>query len=162
MGSIRNMVEIMTNQLSTVAALFAALGTLWFYGRYDAARIAAIPPSQWIEVRSVNVADFSVGKSEPPVIYDRTIHKPFDGKWEAEVHRVSDDFTLCFGNGEARYEPKDKLPPAGVTLDWFVGSHCVLPKGQYFIQVNYTITTDQNAVKHMQVASNIFNVTEPK
>lgn len=127
------------------------------------------PPSDWIEIRSINIPNFKVGAPDAPLVFDRTVLRTFDGFMKMEIHKVNDGVTderpACDNWSFHRYEPVDPKDPgaqsekADITLDWFMGKHCALPVGQYIIKANLKITTDEGLTKHKPVSSNIFQVT---
>jgi hypothetical protein len=154
--------------LSTIAALVLGVGItgVWnSYKDYEAASLAKAEyqtridarATDWFVVRKVDVADSPEG-TDPALIYDREIRKPFEGKWIVEIIRISDKFKICSNDGSNMYEPKYNLPDAGVTLSWFIRKDCKLPKGQYVAQTYWTIKPEGFPEKKMRVVSNIFEV----
>lgn len=142
---------------STLAAFLIAVAiTLGWYWQQQY-ELAAAPYYEWFQVRTIDVASTPQGV-DPVVVYDREIRKEFDGEWIVEVVRTNDKFTICTGSGKNHYEPKDKLPDAGVTLSWLVGKDCKLPKGQYVLQVFYNIMPEGYPTKKLRIISNIFEV----
>ena len=154
------------------AALSAALTALvlvagwneWAnYEERERARKEAIardeaPVTDWFVVRNLAVADGFAGE-DLPAIYDREIKAPFGGTWYAEVRNVESKALACPpGKGGAFYEPKDVLPPAGVTLGWLIGHDCVLTPGQYYLEITYLITPANYPTKTYRDVSNVFNI----
>ncbi len=154
--------------LSTLAALVlgVSISAGWkYYQDNQASAIAKVEyqakldarATDWFLVRKVDIADSPEG-TDPAVVYDREIRKPFEGKWIVAIIRTSDKFKICNGNGESVYEPKYALPEAGVTLSWFIGKDCKLPKGQYIAEAFWTIKPEGFPEKKMRIVSNIFEV----
>lgn len=117
------------------------------------------PSETFFEIKNVAVPNFIEG-DDPNIIYDRVVKKPFSGTWNVEVHRAGEatDYAYCTGSGTNRYEPKESLPKAGVTMSWFIGKICVLPAGQYTLQTNWEIRPDGYPTKHESYNSNLFRV----
>ena len=150
------MVKEMKNASTFIAFLVALAFTFGWYW-WQQYILAITPYSNWFYVRSIDIADVPFG-TDPAVVYDREIRKEFDGEWIVEIVRTQDKFTICTGFGKNHYEPKDKIPDAGVTLSWLVGKDCKLPKGQYTAQAFWKIMPDGYPPKSLRVISNIFEV----
>ncbi len=116
------------------------------------------PPTNWLYVQNLNVADGISMDPNIPVVYNRAVRRPFVGQWFAEVKNADTQALVCNGSGTNFYEPKDTIPESSVTLDWFIGKPCPLPSGQYYIETTYKIKPDSYPEKTYQVVSNIFTV----
>lgn len=141
----------------TAAGVMALLANV-VWDRYDQYAKAKEPPTNWFYVGNINIADGKAFDSKLPIIYDRTILRPFYGEWRAEIRQVKTQFTVCFGSSESYYEPKDTLPNAGVTLEWFMGRRCDLSPGQYYLEVNYKISPLNYPEKTYRAVSNLFTL----
>lgn len=160
-------------KISTISSFALAVIAVWgAVNLYKSSQLDALqnlPASHWIEIRSINVPNFKVGKIDAPMVFDRTVLQPFDGFLKIEIHRVKDGVTddqeVCDGWSFRRYEPINPQDPGAqqektdVTLDWFMGKHCDLSVGQYIIKASMKITADEGVTKHKPVSSNIFQVT---
>lgn len=148
----------MRKHVATVLALTIAMGGNFVWSLYSDHQKRLAPSTDWLLVQSINVADGNAFDPKLPVIYDRTILRPFYGEWRAEIRQTKTQFTACFGSGESYYEPKDTLPNAGVTLEWFMGRRCDLSPGQYYLEVNYKISPLNYPDKSYRVVSNLFTI----
>ena len=148
----------MKNHFSTILALALGITVHYAWYQWGLRARAALPASDWFEVRSVSVADFEEGDFTAPVVYDRVIRKPFTGTWVAEVIRVPDNFNACVGSGTNRYEASDEVPAAGVTFSWFIGTNCNLPPAQYTMRVHWDIKPSGYPDKEVSLSSNVFTV----
>jgi len=127
-----------------------------------AAISAAIPASEWMEVRSVHVED-SVAGANPQMQVDRTIKSDFVGNWLVEVERdYGAGFGLfCSARGEAAYR-QDAVLPTPLYLDWWTYPvKCILPAGRYRVETTWTISPELVPTKTVRSLSNVFNVTDP-
>lgn len=128
----------------------------------EQAEKAAAPAQNWFEVSSVFIPSHEVG-TDPVVIYNRTIKKPFQGRYVAEAHNVAAPNIVvnCSGTGTYFYKPTDKLPET-ITLSWLVGrgqnDPCVLPVGDYYIEFNWYIWPEGYQTKFLEFRSVVFSV----
>lgn len=122
-------------------------------------RVQALPGSDWFDVAYVSVPDFKVG-TDPIMSYQRTIKKPFVGRWFVEIREVGTARSklVCDGKVTNHYDLDDALPDP-VTLSWFVGKDCGLQPGQYQIFSTWQIERDGIAATvSVSKASNVFRV----
>lgn len=102
--------------------------------------ISLWPASWWYTLQSVLVTDEYTSTGARIIEVDRTIRRPFFGRWTVEEQlRRPDGFytTVQECRGYARYRT-DKAPPDPATLSWWKGSRCAyvggfdaLPSGTY-------------------------------
>jgi hypothetical protein len=154
------------NVEAAIIAVVVCSGLLFFQQRsiekahvQKQAALVSEPPITWFEVKNVAVPNFIAG-TDPQIIYDRTVHKPFSATWNVEVHLAGDktDFSYCTGSGVNNYEPSPEAKDANVLLSWFIGKDCHLPPGQYLLQTNWEIRPEGYPTKRESYSSNLFRV----
>lgn len=112
------------------------------------------PADSLMEVHQVAVADHYPGEN-PPVVYDRTIHRQFFARWVAKVYPVGTLTTVCTGSGSHDYDPEDQI--VNVTLEWYLESECKLPPGQYYMKTAWA-TMLGTTIRH---TTDVWTVLEP-
>lgn len=148
-----------------IAVIVSAGGIYWQQVRFQRdqtaqeAALKATPVETFFEVKNVSVPNFIEGEN-PIIIYDRVIKKPFMGFWNVEAHMIDavTDFNYCSGSGSALYTVKEKLPPSGIKLDWFMGKDCHLPAGKWVLKTNWEIDAEGYPKKFETFTSNIFTI----
>lgn len=130
-----------------------------------AALSAIIPPSIWLDVRSVVVED-SVEGVAPNVIPDRVINRSFRGEWSVYVMKIT-------ATGIEQHCPraaslgivdfrKGALPNLPTDLDTWLrippNPACVWSPGQYRLTVIWTIHLWGGIDLDVEVDSNLFNI----
>jgi len=112
-------------------------------------------------VRNVYVNDVIEGQ-DAILIYDRTVNRPFKGRWTAVVLTISKAdgsiYGVCNNSNIVHYEPVVKLPSTGVTLSWFIEKDCKLPPGRYSIQTVWEVEVSSMVKKYVKFTSNVFTV----
>jgi len=136
--------------------------TLWVQGTWWLASIT--PVSDYFEA-SVSVPNFKAGE-DPLVVYDRQIKITFTGGFVVEVKSVEGASTACFGGlSGVRYTAGEVLDPTVPTLTWYVANprDCTksLKPGRYYLETNYTISSENSPDKHLTTVSNVFTVLDP-
>ena len=128
----------------------------------DVARLKVLnsEPEDYFIVTGVTVGDAKEG-TQPKVIYDRTIVRPFRATWTAAVlalpERDGVNYGVCNNSSTADYEPSTKLPES-VSLEWFIEKDCNLGPGRYVLRTTWEIKLDYNIRKYVRAASNVFEV----
>lgn len=124
----------------------------------EQAEKAAAPAQNWFEVSSIFIPAHEQG-DDPVVIYNRTIKRPFQGRYVAEVHSVETPNLVlnCSGTGTYFYSPADVLPD-NITLSWLIGKRCDLPVGDYYVEFNWYIWPVGYQVKTLTFKSVVFSV----
>ena len=126
-------------------------------------KMQSVEPDAWWEVNEIFVPDHVEG-SNPEMVYDRTVREDHRGFWVAEVQRVvvgakGTVFSqACTGSGVDDYETTDFIPGNTVTWNWFLGRPCVVPPGEYRIQLTKDMTKPGWPVKQSRDLSNVFTV----
>jgi hypothetical protein len=123
------------------------------------------PAEEWFVVKNIAVPNFIEG-DDPLMIYDREVKLPFDATWNVIISRVGVPTLdpVCSGSGHHNYEPRTKMPEAGVTMSFFVGDdawrNCSnkMKEGQYSLRVSYEMRPEGYPVKHLSYSSNLFRV----
>lgn len=120
------------------------------------------PSTFWIEVRSIRVFDAQAGE---PVLMavDRTIKRPFSGKWVVSVRRLMTSgrqSLYCTASGETDYQVDSEYPEP-LTLRWWTFPNCdPLPPGTYVINTTWTVEGDGFLLnRRITKSSNIFQIT---
>lgn len=121
------------------------------------------PLSDYFEVRQIGVPNFPVGHN-PVMIYDRTIKRPFRGRYTVEVQEAGtlQPIEECTGSFDINYDPDKKLPVGGPTLFWFIGHECDIPIGTYRLEACWDIYRQNASTVHYCRPSAIFTVFDPK
>lgn len=106
------------------------------------------PASWWYSLDSVLVTDEYIATGARIIEVDRTIRRPFVGRWTVEEQLKRQDglyTTVQECRGYARYSP-DKAPPDPATTAWWKGNQCSfvggfdsLPAGMYRLCTFVTI-----------------------
>ncbi|MGE0653261.1 MAG: hypothetical protein AB7P12_16180 [Alphaproteobacteria bacterium] len=121
----------------------------------------AVPASFWFKVDRVYVHD-AVDGSTPLMEVDRTIVRPFHGRWIATVLRKNHRgtyATFCTAVGANDYRPGNMLPDM-VDLNWWTWpTRCTLPPGTYFLNTLWTIDAPFFPDKEVRISSNAFEIT---
>lgn len=141
-------------------AFLSAIAVNVAWDKYQQHTKESAPATDWFVVWGLSVADGEQGNSKLPVVYNREIRKSFSGRWHAEIKNTETQETVCWGNGDAFYEPKDILPKAGVDLEWIVGKDCDLKPSQYYLEINYLISPINYPIKSYRAVSNVFTISE--
>lgn len=118
-----------------------------------------VPPSVWLDVRSIEVQDATVGAS-PKMRVDRIIKSDFVATWLVEVEKdIGPGFAVyCSARGESAYRT-DAALPTPLTLDWWTyPSKCNLPAGRYRVETVWLINVPFVPEKTVRVMSNVFTV----
>ena len=117
-------------------------------------------PEDYLIVRGITVRD-SVEGTDPVLIYDRTIVRPFRGKWIAGIFLLLDEtganYGVCNNSGEADYQPETTLP-ATVKLAWYIERDCKLEPGKYVLKTTWEIKLPHDVTKYVRATSNVFEV----
>ena len=118
------------------------LAAIAFYGL-----LVALPPSLWIEVRSI-VVNSAPTPAEVTIKVDRSIHWPFDGIYSVTIRRVPGLQFVCTAQppNAIRYRPGAQLPDP-LSLSWWLGEPADLQRceaqglgpGRYLIETCYTV-----------------------
>lgn len=129
------------------------------YERQMLAERIAEPAETWLYIRNVAVPDHIEGEN-PVITYDRDIRRNVRASWVAEVHSVTPEglFLTCTGNGTNSYKVNERLPEAGVSLEWFMGKNCDLKAGRYIIETEWFLHIDGYPEKVTSFVSNPFSV----
>lgn len=121
----------------------------------------AIDAADYMTVHGVEVMDSRQGE-DPRVIYRRTVHKPFRGRWIASIYSErnaqGETYGVCNNSGEANYKPSIVLPQSGVSLEWFMEKDCQLEPGRYTLVTTWEILLDHGVIKRTTATSNQFEV----
>lgn len=103
---------------------------------------AAIPASEWFEVKQTFVPDHMAGE-DPDVIYKRNIKKAFTADWFVAIYPASSpDEIACSGSARWRYRPQKHPPNSKMALSKYVGERCNLPPDRYFGLTRWEIMPD--------------------
>jgi len=145
----------MRRHLSTLTALILALALHYGWSQWNVYARQHEPVGNFFVVNSVNVSDTKYGY-DPPVVYDRTIKRPFTGEWTAEINNAETGVTACRGFGRSDYQPKDVLPDATVTLSWFVSAKCNLFPGHYVVETVWRVQPE--GYEHPKILRNVSNI----
>lgn len=123
------------------------------------------PAEEWFVLTEIFVPNHTVG-SDPEILYDREILIDHRGFWVAEVQRVDPDGrdgvfqNACIGSGVADYDRDEVLSPnKSVKWSWFFGRPCVVPPGQYRVQLTRDMVVPGWPVKKTRAWSNTFIVS---
>lgn len=116
------------------------------------------PPSWWLEVRDINLANARQG--EPIVMaVDRTISRAFRGHWSVTVRQWDGVgwVTYCNASGSSNYRADARFP-VPLTLKWWTDGQCHdLSPGRYKLTTRWVIDTVLPD-KVVSVDSTIFEV----
>jgi hypothetical protein len=120
-----------------------------------------VPASFWYQLNSFAVLDAIEGEV-PKIVIDRTIARPFLGKWTTEILRRNNSrkgFTKeCAASGVSFYHPDNQLPDNPDLNWWTTPVQCNLRAGTYFIRTNIVIETPNWPRKEVTFTSNQFHV----
>lgn len=117
------------------------------------------PTSNWFNAIELTIPNFNVG-DDPVITYSRVIEKEIQGRWLADVQKITEDGTIsiCTSEGVALYEP-DKVLPDEVTLSWLLQDSCHIDKGTYRVEVKWEFDIPNYPDhKYETIKSNIFTV----
>lgn len=137
----------------------------WFYiiAAVVAVVLWTLPPTLWLEVRTVYVPDRPQGQFDMDV--DRVIHRAFEGEYTTALRTFPDRTVICTGDGALRYDPGAKLPDP-VELAWWTNGGCsdrsVNPNERYIISTTWEIDAIPFFTKRVTVESNPFLVLPPE
>jgi len=104
------------------------------------------PSSLWFKVHELDVKSASTWEGVE-IDFERTIHRNFDGEWQVDVRRKSEDGweSVCTTAWQPQEYRKDAVLPVPVTLEWlaYVEPACYeLPQGFYEVTVVWRINPD--------------------
>lgn len=126
-----------------------------------------VPMSRYYELRSVTIANTTVGVS-PHILVDRTIHENFRGRFEIEIMRAEGStfsaWWVC-GPHSSNYRTyrSEAAIPADATLDWWLeippNRACTFPPGAYKIVTTVYAVGPLGAELSTTTESNVFEVT---
>jgi hypothetical protein len=149
------------------AAMCSMAITFWWLAFPVAYRLA-VPPSVYMDVRSIYVADAPVG-GDPSVTIDRDINRAFTGRNEATVRVMEPDGTIweyCRPGvrDDIAYTAGRQYP--GRALNWWLGSPpadaCDLVPGTYKLRIEWTINAFFGLVPlHVTRESAPFTIYDP-
>lgn len=127
-----------------------------------------VPMSRYYELRSVTIANTTDGVS-PSMIVDRTIHRPFRGRYEIVIMRAEGSQFVTWwecGSHESGWRPyrTDASLPERLDLDWWMGippnRECPLPPGKWKILTTVYARGPLGAELSATTESNVFQVGE--
>jgi hypothetical protein len=105
------------------------------------------------------------------MVVARQIIRPFRGRYEVEIERVSGSeyelYNACgsYGTPEFSYRP-GRVLPIPLTLDWWLGippnRECNLPPGSYRIITTVSARSFFDAILTQRVVSNTFTIRPPR
>lgn len=117
-------------------------------------------PDDYLIVRGITVGDAIEG-ADPTLIYDRTIIRPFRGKWIAGIFLLPNEtganYGVCNNSGEVDYQPETTLP-AAVKLAWYIERDCELEAGKYVLKTTWEIKLPHGVIKYVRATSNVFEI----
>lgn len=117
-------------------------------------------PEDYFIVASIVVGNAREG-SQPQIIYDRTIVRPFRAVWTAAVFALPErdgvNYGVCNNSSTADYETDTRLP-GSVSLEWFIEKDCNLQPGRYVLKTTWEIRLDYNIRKYVRATSNVFEI----
>lgn len=104
------------------------------------------PISYWFSVDTFAIKDsaISTGRcSDIHFIYDRTIKRPFSSSWivtllKRPIGDTGPFVTYSAYPGSNDYRPINGLPEV-VDLCWLIGKDVTLPKGEYQVNIKWTL-----------------------
>lgn len=143
-----------------------ALALLTFFVAAPALVPHFVSIGRYYELRSVTVADTTVGGS-PAVIVDRTILQSFRGRYEIDIMRAEgSEFVAWWECGahvsDWRGYHQEASLPVDMTLDWWMGippnRPCPLPAGTYKVVTTIYAKGPFGAELSTTVDSNVFTV----
>ncbi|MEM7303345.1 MAG: hypothetical protein AAF468_19875 [Pseudomonadota bacterium] len=116
----------------------------------------------WFEVDSVFVLGAPIG-SQPVLIVDRTVHRPFEATWTAEVQRYTADgwetVPFAYNSATNLYSPGEALPKGDrLNLAWWINKPVFLPAGIYRIETRWTLNLGFFGSRVVSNMSNAFRV----
>lgn len=114
-------------------------------------------PEDWMRVNRIAIPDHAAG-TDPAVLYDRTVLRPFTAVWFVELRRLEPDapaHTVCAASGESLYEPEEAV--GTLPLSEYFGARCVLPPGRYLARTLWRL---ENGLS-LRHSTDPFTVTEP-
>lgn len=146
---------------SAICAFWATKDRLVIFGTLLLCYLvwAGLPPSLWMEVRSVRVEDALEGES-PPMKVDRVIHREFDARWAVELERLEDDgwSLVTTARGDHNYTV-DAVLPKSLDLDWWTSPSVLRPgPGLYRITTCWRVITHWLKDRRMCRSSNLFSI----
>lgn len=137
--------------------LVLLLGGLWL------ALDAFLSADHWLEVRSVVVEGGPAG-AEVTLAVDRTIHRPFDGRYDVYIRTYPSLSAHCEASGALPYDSDATLPDP-VTLTWwaFSDKRCHgpnLPSGSYSMTTCWTVELPLGLDRRICIGSPVFQIGE--
>lgn len=126
------------------------------------------PVGEWLQIEAIEVAD-SIDGACPKMMVQRSIHKPFEGKWRVEAEKKVGGLYVFrrIAIGENSYTPDAKLP-ANLDLGWWTldgfckeingGYRVALDKGVYRINTTWIIEPEHFPPKRLSINSNDFEI----
>lgn len=148
--------------VETVVALLAVYILTGALEQRNERLLNDVPPEEWLEIRELYVPDHNSG-SNPRLVFDRVVSKPFLGFWIAEVQQrgstQADEFaSVCTGIGEQGYAPSPTDPDKEVTWREFLGRDCTVAPGNYRIVLTFDLRVPGFPTKRIRALSNVFTV----
>lgn len=140
-----------------------AILVLWVLLLAISVRDSLAPTSDWFEVRSVVVADTSVGVP-PTMTVDREVKQPFRARWlvDVEQEQPSGRFVVrCTSAGANNYSLGNDLP-VPLDLDWWTYPMACTPSepGRYRVETTWLIELPGGLTKEVRAVSNTFRVSQ--
>ena len=163
------MIRIRDQLFSTRGASLCLLAIVFWWLAFPVAYRMVVPPSWYLDVRSIYVADAPMGTS-PAVILDRDINRNFIGDFEAAVRAVDavdgTIWTYCQPGERGDIPYIAGRPYPGRNLDWWLGSppaaKCPIIPGKYQLRIEWTINAFFGLIQmHMTRESQPFTIYDP-
>lgn len=125
--------------------MIAIATALYISSELHDARRAAQPATNWLDVRSVSIADAVEGES-PRLDVDRIIRRDFSARWSVDVRSIDPKSgatrVVCSAQGISRYLPNSE-PIIGRDLDWWTSPRRCRPEpGRYRVDALWMIHTE--------------------
>lgn len=162
------MIWLRDQLFSARGASLCLMSLIFWWLAFPAAYRLVVPPSTYMDVRSVYVSDAHVG-GDPSVTIDRDIKRDFTGRNEATVRLMEADGTIweyCRPGvrDDISYVRGRQYP--GRSLNWWLGSPpadaCDLEPGKYKLRIEWTINAFFGLVPlHVTRESAPFTIYDP-
>lgn len=130
-----------------------------------------VPSSMFYSPGSLYIEDSVVGVT-PGIASSRVIHRPFIGRWQAQVYHVShggfERLAGCrHGSEYFQYRPDSRIDPEA-DLNWWLeippNPPCFMPAGSYMVSTTWYIRLPLLpwVSLNTSVDSNVFTISEPE
>lgn len=121
-----------------------------------------LPASWWFDVRSVTVSDTTTADQCAPMDVDRTINRPFEGRWVLTIMRQKASgsyYTYRTFPGSSDYNPDNEAPDDATLCWWAESDDFHLFPGTYRVHILWSLDVD-GGVRHVRRRSPPFQVTK--